>query len=188
MKVGTRSILYGGHQFILHPIFVALAWRRLYKAWPRRWREWVGIVIHDWGYWGLGDMDGEEGEKHPRWAAAMMTVWFDKGRKMDQDWELGHWAWFVAGHSRSYAALLQMPTSPLMNADKLATAMMPRWLYVGLLWLSGEWLEYRDRWVAAGTYPGKPDDGIWAWSGHLQENWSRFKDVNAVAGRAFGGE
>jgi hypothetical protein len=181
MKVGTRSILWGGHQFILHPIFVALAWRRLYGAWPKSLPILFAFIVHDWGYWGKGDLDGEEGETHPEWGARLVSRYFDMPYSAE-------WFGFTAGHSRSYAARLEIPTSMLMRADKLATAMMPQWLYVALLWLSGEWYEYRDRWVAAGTYPGKPDDGIWAWSSHLQANWSRFKDVNAVAGKAFGGE
>lgn len=191
MKVGTRSILFGGHQFILHPIFVALAWRRLYGKWPRKFPIWVAIVIHDLGYWGKPNLDGPEGEMHPLWAAEVMHRHFDyQGPRFDETFrtDIDEWGHFAAGHSRSCAARLNISTSPLMNADKLATAMMPQWLYVALLWLSGEWIEYRDRWVAAGTYPGKPDDGIWAWSSHLQANWARFKDVDAVAGRAFGGE
>lgn len=186
MQVGTRSILYGGHQFIVHPIFVALAWRKLYGRWPRDPRVWVAFIVHDLGYWGLPNMDGPEGEAHPLRAANWMGRRFDR-QQTDICWE-GRWWRFTAGHSRSFAQRIGIETSPLMRADKLATAMMPQWLYVALLWLSGEWVEYRDRWVAAGTYPGKPDDGIWAWSSHLQANWSRFKDVNAVAGRAFGGE
>ena len=38
MKVGTRSLLFGSHQFMLHPLFVAIAWRRLYGRWPHGWR------------------------------------------------------------------------------------------------------------------------------------------------------
>lgn len=29
MRVGTKSILFGAHQFLLHPLFVAWAWTRL---------------------------------------------------------------------------------------------------------------------------------------------------------------
>jgi hypothetical protein len=188
LPIGTRSLLWGAHQVALHPLFVALAWRRLYGRWPSRWPEWVAIVVHDLGYWGLGDMDGEEGERHPAFGTAYMAYHFDRGLVMDLDWPLGHWAWFAGGHSRSYAARLGMPTSPLMAADKLATVLMPLWLYAGLCWLSGEWLEYRARWVAAGTYPGRPDDGVLTWARHLQANWRRFERADAVAGKAYGGE
>ncbi|MDQ6662779.1 MAG: hypothetical protein M3Z23_00090, partial [Acidobacteriota bacterium] len=39
MKIGTRSVLFGAHQFLLHPVFLAIAWRRLYGfPWdPRLW-------------------------------------------------------------------------------------------------------------------------------------------------------
>jgi hypothetical protein len=185
LTVGTRSILWGGHQFILHPIFVALAWRKLYGSWPRKLPIWFAFFLHDIGYWGKNEMDGEEGENHPEWGAAILSDLFDYGAWSNGD----EWYIFSATHSRSYASKIdRWDCSDLMRADKLATAMMPQWLYVALLWLSNEWVEYRDRWVAAGTYPGKPDDGIWAWSTHLQANWSRFNDVNAVAGKAFGGE
>ena len=30
MTAGTMSLLMGGHQFFIHPIFVAAAWIRLY--------------------------------------------------------------------------------------------------------------------------------------------------------------
>jgi hypothetical protein len=181
MKVGTRSLLFGSHQFLLHPIFVALAWRRLYKSWPHRFPTWVAFVVHDWGYWGLRDMDGADGVMHPRGGARIMHRLFDRDGSI-------HWYQFTATHSRSYAQQIGAPCSSLMRADKLATAMMPNWLYVALCWLSGEWKEYHWRWMDAGTYPGSGDDGVWEWSRHLQANWARFRDVDAVAGRAFGGE
>lgn len=185
MQIGTRSLLFGAHQFALHPLFVALAWRTLYGRFPRDPRIWVAFLVHDWGYWSCGDMDGREGAAHPLRGANLMGRWFD--RRVHVVW-LGAWWRFAAGHSRTCAATLGIPTSPLMAADKLATVLMPRWLYCALCRLSGEWVEYRDRWVAAGTYPGRPDDGVWAWSGHLRANWSRFRAPGATAGRAYGGE
>lgn len=184
MKVGTKSLLFGSHQFILHPLFVAIAWRRLYGRWPDDWRVWLAIICHDWGYWGLPDMDGPLGELHPQGGARLVARIASRG-----DRRVYHrWYMFTACHSRSYARRLNMPTSPLMRADKLATARYPRPLYVALCWLSGEWVEYRDRWVAAGTYPGKPDDGAWAYAGRLQASWSRFHKLDAHEGRAYGGE
>ncbi len=32
VKVGTRSLLFGAHQFAIHPWFVAAAWWRLYGS------------------------------------------------------------------------------------------------------------------------------------------------------------
>lgn len=57
MKTGTKSLLFGVHQFIWHPLTVLLAWIKLY-GWPA-WEELVCIIIHDWGYWGKSNMDGE---------------------------------------------------------------------------------------------------------------------------------
>lgn len=184
IPIGTRTLLWGSHQFLIHPLFVALAWRKLYKRWPNDWRIYLAILCHDWGYWNLPDLDGPVGELHPMGGARIAARWASARNQQSYHW----WYEFTAGHSRSYARRIGIPTSPLMNADKLATALMPRPLYALLCLLSGEWREYIDRWIAAGTYPGKPTDGVWAWSGHLQANWSRFRSPDAVAGRAYGGE
>jgi hypothetical protein len=126
VRIGTRSILVGGHQFILHgPL-------------PPEYRA---------EGWGSGS---------------------------------GWWA-FAAYHSRHYARHMGATPSLLMRPDKLATHLYPRWLYVLLLWSSGEWVEYRDGWVAKGTYPGSPTDGVRAFCGHLQSEWSRFLDLSAPA-------
>ena len=45
MNIGTKSLLYGAHQFALHPFFVALAWRRLYGRWPRDPRIWLAFLV-----------------------------------------------------------------------------------------------------------------------------------------------
>jgi hypothetical protein len=129
-------------------------------------------------------MDGAVGETHPM-GGARLVARIAAGR--DQR-AYRFWYEFTAGHSRSYARRIGIPTSPLMRADKLATALYPRPLYAALCWLSGEWREYLQRWQEAGTYPGRPDDSVWAWAGHLQANWSRFKDINAHKGKAYGGE
>lgn len=184
LPIGTRSLLFGAHQVLLHPLFVALAWRKLYGAWPRKWPEWVAIIVHDWGYWGSPDLDGPVGELHPM-GGARLVARLCGGR--DQV-AYRRWYEFTAGHSRSYARILNIPTSPLMPADKLATVLMPLPLYAALCWLSGEYLEYRDRWVDAGTYPGRPDDNVWTWARHLRANWRRFERADAVAGKAYGGE
>lgn len=76
LPVGSRSLLFGVHQFIWHPITVAVAWRKLYGKWPT-FIESFCILVHDWGYWGCAEMDGEQGKQHPmrgswiasRWAA-----------------------------------------------------------------------------------------------------------------------
>ena len=185
MKLGTKSLLFGAHQFVLHPLYVALAWRKLYGCFPRDFPIWLAIMVHDWGYWGLSEIDGAEGEHHPELGARLVGALCDH---RVYSIYAGDWYRFTAGHSRPYARLIGIQTSALMNADKLAAVLMPRWLYVLLVWLSSEWHEYRTRWTAAGTYPGKPSDNAWMWSGHLRDNWRRFERLDAVAGKAYGGE
>jgi len=165
--------------------YVFLAWRRLY-GWPKDYRLYVAFLLHDIGYAGLHDLDGDEGQRHPLRGANLMGRLFDRG-ETDTCRE-GRWWRFTGAHSRTYAAMLAMPHSPLMAVDKLATATYPRWRYALLCWTSGVYVEYRGRWAAAGTYPVRADDGAWAYCGHLQRNWARFKVRGAAAGRAYGGE
>ena len=67
MKIGTKSLLFGVHQFFWHPLTVYWAWKRLYGR-PSL-REFVCIFVHDWGYWRAGDMDGAIGGLHPELGA-----------------------------------------------------------------------------------------------------------------------
>jgi len=77
MKIGTKSLLFGAHQFIIHPIFVAIAWIKLY-GWTWKIQHWVAFLVHDFGYWGKPNMDGKEGKKHPELGAKIMHWLFDK--------------------------------------------------------------------------------------------------------------
>jgi hypothetical protein len=133
MKVGTKSVLFGVHQFILHPLFVVWAWRILYKEWPDI-VEWAAIITHDLGYWGCPNMDGLEGESHPSKVATWWMEWAgDFGEEVGRE---------VVGHSRFHAAQWGLPLSKLFKPDKLSTALYPRWLYLLLGNLSGEIDEY----------------------------------------------
>jgi hypothetical protein len=76
MKVGTKSVLYGAHCFLIHPIFVAAAWIKLY-GFPWDPRLWIAFFVHDLGYWGKPNMDGSEGETHPELGAKIMHFLFD---------------------------------------------------------------------------------------------------------------
>lgn len=133
MKVGTKSVLFGVHQFIIHPIFVLRAWRIIYRSWPTL-AEFCAVVCHDAGYWGMPNMDGPEGEQHPEKAAS----WW-RGRFGSFGNEV---AAIIIGHSRFHAAKNGVPLSRLFRPDKLATALYPRWLYLLLANLSGEIHEY----------------------------------------------
>ena len=63
MTEGTKSYLIGCHQFLLHPLFVFMAWRLEYKSWPKWW-EIVCIFLHDVGICGrqyLSDDKAKQG-------------------------------------------------------------------------------------------------------------------------------
>lgn len=130
MRIGTKSILFGAHQFLIHPWFVAWAWWLLY-GFPLDPRLWVAFICHDLGYWGKPNMDGPEGETHVEFGANLM------GRLFGQQWgDLCRY------HSRFYAKRDGVPFSRLCVADKLAVAMEPWWLYLPRVILSGEVKEY----------------------------------------------
>jgi len=147
LKVGTKSLLFGVHQFLLHPIFVALAWRKFYGEWPTKphpdywrrsrgerspqWPVWLAFLVHDWGYWGCATIDGEDGKQHPLVGAQIL------GRLYGEQWGR-----FCKYHSRSLARLDKVNPSDLCAPDKLAILFYPRWLYLLLARASGELLEY----------------------------------------------
>jgi hypothetical protein len=137
MKVGTRSLLFGVHQFILHPLVVFRAWIELYGI-PSR-KELICIVIHDWGYWGKPNMDGVEGEKHPEFAAKIAGKLFGK-----------EYYNLCLYHSRHYARKAGIEPSKLCWADKLCIKYNPWWFYIPLSWLTGELSEYRKASANAG--------------------------------------
>jgi len=148
MKVGTKSVLFGAHAFWLHPLFVALAWVRLYGL----------------GYWRCSDMDGVEGEGHPAWAAGFMyNVLRPRGRvgRWLVPWVWGNqragaWYNFCLYHSRFLSKRACSPYSALCPADKLAVAIEPWWLYLPRVVASGEVHEYmalsRGKVAKAGKY------------------------------------
>ena len=186
MTVGTKSILFGAHQFAIHPWFVARAWWRLY-GFPWDPRLWVAFAVHDLGYWGSPNMDGPEGELHVEWGANLMNALFDRApdRTCAVCWgnvwyqpEGGGWVatcgrcyarafrWrdLCLYHSRFYAKRDGKPFSRLCVADKLAVALTPAWLYLPLVRLTGEAREYmtRDsRQDSKNWTPERSDDRVW---------------------------
>ena len=141
MKIGTKSLLFGVHQFVLHPVLVLWAWRILYKRWPKYYQL-CAIVTHDWGYWGSPNMDGDEGEKHPEIIADWWVLNFGR---LSLYWAR-HFGYKVAdeilGHSRFYAGVNGLPLSKLFRADKLSVILYPTWFYLLLGTLSGEVFEF----------------------------------------------
>lgn len=142
MNVGTRSLLYGVHAFWWHPLTVLFAWIHRYGIRSLNWRLLVCIFIHDWGYWGASNMDGEEGRRHPEAPA----YW--AGRHLGTDYSSE-----ILRHSRHYVKRLNnyrvaeynfdYVPSRLCWADKLSINYDPCWFYLLRARLSGELKEYR---------------------------------------------
>lgn len=130
VPVGTRSVLYGAHQFLIHPLFVAVAWWKLF-GFPWDPRLWAAFIVHDLGYIGKPNMDGPEGEAHVEVGAWIMASLFGPA-----------WGDFSRYHSRFYAKRDGRAPSRLCIADKLAVALEPAWLYLPRVIASGEIREY----------------------------------------------
>ena len=82
MKIGTKSVLYGAHCFLIHPWFVMFAWWKLY-GFPNDIRLWVAFFVHDLGYIGKINMDGIEGETHVELGARIMHI-FDLWQRREE--------------------------------------------------------------------------------------------------------
>lgn len=148
MKIGTRSLLFGVHQFVWHPVTVYLAWVNLYER--PTWKESLCILVHDWGYFGKPDMDGEEGLKHPEqgaWIASKIC-----GPEY-QD--------LLLGHSRSYSKINGKEISKLCWADKLSIKYDPWWFYLLRANLSGELEEYRKNASISGFVKREESHRLW---------------------------
>ncbi len=152
MKVGSKSVLFGVHCFLIHPWFVALSWIRLY-GFPWDPRIWVAFFVHDLGYWGKPNMDGQEGQSHPELGGRIMHRLFDWGVVPGSPYynlvtgkatTVYHDVWgnFSRLHSRYYAAMYDEIPSKLCAADKLAFCFEPYWFYMLRARLSGEIDEY----------------------------------------------
>lgn len=158
LPVGTRTLLFGVHQFLLHPFFVAKAWIMLY-GWPWHPAIWLSFVVHDWGYWGLHELESGKGLNHVQLGAKIVQrvfgPWFgcrnmlcnngmfvsrdDSGRRIVlRDCKCHYWSNFNLFHSRQYAQLFDRDVSPLCLADKLSIALVPAKLYLALARFTGE--------------------------------------------------
>lgn len=184
MKVGTKSLLFGVHQIFIHPIFIAIAWIKLF-GFPFSIPIWVSFFVHDLGYWGKSNMDGKgEGEIHPELGARIMHKLFDG--KIDKNLDKSerpittyytnknrskYWYKFMLYHSRFYAKANNAPISKLCIADKYVFCIQPRWMYLPMARWSGEVYEYMDenRNRSGHSYKGEND-----WFEHVREfmyNW-----------------
>jgi len=165
LSIGTRSVLYGYHQFLIHPLFVAWGWWKLY-GFPWDPRLWVAFFVHDLGYIGKPNMDGDEGEQHPWVGATIMGELFDYrdqfghrrplrspftefiGRPLDFIFgSCPHgmtWYCFAFYHSRFLCKRYETEPSKLCYADKLAIVIAPTWLQLRLMNFTGEIHEYME--------------------------------------------
>ena len=189
IPVGTRSLLFGVHQVFIHPWVVAIAWIKLY-GWPKEWQIWLAFLIHDWGYWGCQEMDGEDGEQHPKFAANLMfkivvdieffklrsfrkpIAWIDASKASDKAQE---WYEFCLYHSRHFAKQAGTKPSRLCVADKLATAVEPAWMYVPRAWITGELAQYRQVHVNRISANGQINDSeraLLLYGNHWQWKWA----------------
>ena len=130
MTMGTKSILFGAHCFLVHPFYVAKAWATLYGP-PRDLRLWLSFFVHDLGYFGKRNIDGPEGQEHVLLGGAIM-------RRLCGSW----WEDFTVCHSRCWAKKRGRSFSRLCVADKLAFVITPLWLYLPMARATGEIKEY----------------------------------------------
>jgi hypothetical protein len=160
VKIGTKSVLFGAHNPVIHGVYNAIAWGKL---WGIPWdpRLLLGFAVHDLGYWSSPNLEGPEGERHVELGARIVTRLF--GPK---------WGSLCAGHSRHWARRCGRPVSRLCFADKLAFVLTPDWLYLLMTRATGELYEYmqksRDRQAGAACFTAEesaclasPEPAIW---------------------------
>lgn len=142
MRLGTKSLLFGCHQFILHPYFTWRGWVRLYGHHYFR-DAWLAFIMHDWGYWGMTSIDDDQDDHTIRSERVYLSI--------------ARWRYLVLGilvgldackeikyHSRFFARTTGLPPSRLCWADKVGTGLMPSWLWAILAHWSGEGYIYMD--------------------------------------------
>lgn len=149
MKIGTKSILFGVHQFLWHPLTVALAWKRVHRRWPNWWES-VCIAVHDLGYWGSPEMDGIRGKLHPLvgawlaqeivWAICALTF-----RSKRTQAVLGTRAYMLTLYHSSWMAKMDLrEPSALYLPDKVSILHDPDQFYLLRAKATGEIKEYVD--------------------------------------------
>lgn len=127
MRIGMKTLLFGAHQFLIHPYYVRKGWVKMYGNPPRR--MWIAFLIHDWGYWPMKEIDGDK-DYHSYWAALAVAQY---NAPLAREMLL---------HSRFTAKDLGKEPSRLCWADKMGTALMPSFLWAVLARLSGEGFIY----------------------------------------------
>lgn len=160
MTEGTKSYLIGCHQFLLHPLWVLLAWRLEYKSFPKWW-EIIGIFLHDIGICGRQYLSDDEA-KDGHWLLGAYKS-YEVLHLLKPDSGLCFKIYrLCAGHSStSYA-----PKSKLWKADKRSWLVAPTW------WL---WCNYWVEWDGKGLGVTKP----LKWKELVAENLKREKPIGS---------
>lgn len=136
MTEGTKSLLFGCHQFLLHPLFVVAAWRKLYSRWPRPWQL-VCILLHDIGHLGKDYLSDPELKKiHWQLGAVLAGKLFGT-----------HAYWFVRWHSKSSNGSTWQP-SELFWADKYSRLIAPLWFRQASCLVEGFTRKQQRQWQA----------------------------------------
>lgn len=188
--MGTKSVLFGVHQFLWHPWTVARAWRWLYGRWPNVY-EWCAVVCHDIGYVGKDAMDSPEGQTHPE-LGAKVAMYLAYGiarlrfRCKDSATIIGLRVYKLClFHSTHYAQKQNAPVSALYLPDKACVLFDPPLFYLIRGELSGEVHEYVERENSALGTAMHPDEWLERYRGLIRAKTDQFfKEswLNASAG------
>lgn len=133
MKIGTKTLLFGLHQFMLHPALMLIAYIKVFKTCPSL-LEIVAIIVHDWGYFGKEGIDSKGGEYHPYLGAKICRLLFGP-----KGWD------FCIGHNDEVRLKEGVARSRLYTVDKYYYILIPVWLHRLLGDISGESLEIAER-------------------------------------------
>lgn len=178
MKIGTRSVLFGAHCFLLHPFLIALGWwrefgfARVYVGTRERIR-WLDEDEEGWP--AIDDLPVYTWLLSPRLWLAFFVHDIGYLGKPNMDGPEGEthpevgaaimrficgepWGNLVLQHSRYYARRLSRPVSPLAIADKWAIVLEPSWLYLPRVWASRELSEYLGMARARVVFDRQPND------------------------------
>jgi len=141
MIEGTKSVLFGCHNPVMHGLAVLRAWKLEYGSWPEWWQI-IGIFLHDIGVWGKQYLSDDNAKKGHWELGAKITCkftikickYFLKTDYLTQR-ELSSKAWmFCAGHCPEESKWTQ---SLLMRADKASWLVAPLWWMKWNYWLEG---------------------------------------------------
>jgi hypothetical protein len=165
LSPGTKSVLFGVHQFLIHPFVVAVGWYRAFGFARVR-------IGERYDYFHLPALTPGGGLNRvgvrravfaslldPRLWLAFFVHDIGLFGKPDMDGPIGEthpevganlmrrlfgdaWGDLVLLHSRYYAKRLNRPVSPLCLADKWAIIVEPSWLYLPRAWATRELHEY----------------------------------------------